>query len=642
MPNLTSLDHAITEIQHHVGDRLVVAGPLGLGKPHRLLNAIYQAYAGKPGKHLHIVTALSLTPPKAKSDLEKRFLQPFLDRHFGADFPSLDYAIARSKNQLPDNVIIEEFYMQSGALLGCVSAQRHYANLNYTHAARGSAARGVNVTTQLVAREPNGDRYSLSCNPDTTFDLLDALADRGLPRSFMVAEVHPDLPFMDGEAAVSADFFDLIIDLPGPAPKLFALPRQPVADAEYAIGFLASTLVKDGGTLQIGIGALSDALAYALGLRHNNNAQYLQIIKALWPTVESSPLIKEFGDLQPFQQGLYGASEMLMDGFRHLVEHGVIKRRVIDDIETMKRINAGTATASDHQVLERDGKILHGAFFLGSPAFYQWLNQMSPAERGRIEMTRVSRINELYGGAEMLEREQRKHARFFNTCMMMNVLGAATSDALDDGRVVSGVGGQYNFVAMAHALRDARSVLMFRAVRSTDKGDSSNVMWNYGHTTIPRHLRDIALNEYGIADLRDANDETCIQRMLAITDARFAPQLLEQAKGAKKCSAFDLASIQTNTPKVLSERLRPFRQAGMLPDYPLGSDFTESEQRLARALTWLKSATATGTGKLRTIASALTSSVPVDNEALARMQLDSPRNFNEKLLRKLVSLALQQ
>ena len=46
--------------------------------------------------------------------------------------------------------------------------------------------------------------------------------------------------------------------------------------------------------------------------------------------------------------------------------------------------------------------------------------------------------------------------------MMATALGDAVSDGLEDGRIVSGVGGQYNFVAMAHALDDARSVLMFR------------------------------------------------------------------------------------------------------------------------------------------------------------------------------------
>ena len=94
----------------------------------------------------------------------------------------------------------------------------------------------------------------------------------GLPRPLLVAEVDPELPWLGGTAAVDASFFDLVVTPPGPYPKLFALPRQPVSDADYAIGFYASTLVRDGGTLQIGIGALADALCHALVLRHTDNA----------------------------------------------------------------------------------------------------------------------------------------------------------------------------------------------------------------------------------------------------------------------------------------------------------------------------------------------------------------------------------
>jgi len=49
-------------------------------------------------------------------------------------------------------------------------------------------------------------------------------------------------------------------------------------------------------------------------------------------------------------------------------------------------------------------------------------------------MTRIAHINELYGGRELLDVAQRHAARFFNTCMMHTLLGAAVSDALDDGR----------------------------------------------------------------------------------------------------------------------------------------------------------------------------------------------------------------
>ena len=45
----------------------------------------------------------------------------------------------------------------------------------------------------------------------------------------------------------------------------------------------------------------------------------------------------------------------------------------------------------------------------------------------------------------------------------------------------------------------------------------------------------------------------------------------------------------------LRATLGPFRRAGLLPDYPLGCDFTVEEQRLVRALAWLRSATCSRT-----------------------------------------------
>ena len=69
----------------HCGSTLRVAAPLGLGKPNVLLNAIYRAVEADPGLHLHLYTALSLTRPRGKSDLERRFLGPFVERQFGGD-----------------------------------------------------------------------------------------------------------------------------------------------------------------------------------------------------------------------------------------------------------------------------------------------------------------------------------------------------------------------------------------------------------------------------------------------------------------------------------------------------------------------------------------------------------------------------
>ncbi len=304
---------------------------------------------------------------------------------------------------------------------------------------------------------------------------------------------------------------------------------------------------------------------------------------------------------------------------------------------------SGSAYTADHARLAEEGEYLHGAFYLGSPEFYDWLRQL-PADQGRaIGMRRISEINQFRSGDETLQRLQRRQARFFNSCMMATALGAAVSDALDDGRVVSGVGGQYNFVAMAHALDDARGVLMFRALRDDAGKAQSNVRWNYGHTTIPRHLRDIFINEYGIADLRGMTDEDCVIAMAGITDAAFQAPLLQQARAAKKLAGDFVAPArwQRNRAQALSAALAPFRRDGSLPDYPLGSDFTPLEQDLLRALGWLKTNTGSAGGKLRTVLAALRQG-PGDNDAmyLQRMRLERAAGFSEWLDARLLRLAL--
>lgn len=639
-------DALVDWILEQAGPKVVMAAPLGLGKPHHLINALYRRVEADPSLSLHLLTALSLTPPSPASDMERRFLDPFVSRQYGDDFERLVHVDAQCKGRLPPNIMVEEFYLQSGLLLRSEPAQRHYVSLNYTHVARAVAERGVNVLVQWVAQSDTDDRLSLSCNPDLTLDLIDAVERLGNPRPRTLALVHPDLPWLGGDAALPREFFDRVVASDGPAPRLFALPRQPVGDTDYAIGLHASRLVRDGGTLQIGIGALSDALCRALVLRQCDNRAYLQALAAIDVGVPCADICKHWGGTGPFERGLFGASEMITDGFQHLVQAGIIARPVFDDISLMQRDREGTASPGDREHLRREGNILQAAFFLGSTDFYDWLRELPDELRNAIGMTRVSRINQFYGGSETLEKLQRRDARFFNTAMMMTALGAATSDALEDGSVVSGVGGQYNFVAMAHALDDGRSVLMLRSTRESDGRVRSNILWDYGHTTIPRHLRDIVITEYGVADLRGRSDEDCVKAMLAITDARFQDELIAKAMTAGKLST-DFhppdAWLQ-NRPETLARRLSPFRNPHQLPDYPMGSDFTEVEQRLVRALGWLKTRTASTTGMLGTLLAALRSRPDTDSdtEALERMSLAAPTSMRERISARLLALALQE
>ncbi|MEO6925876.1 MAG: acetyl-CoA hydrolase/transferase C-terminal domain-containing protein [Rhodanobacter sp.] len=630
------------DLAEALGPDLRIAAPLGLGKPHGLLNALYQLTSTDPTRSMRLYTALSLTRPQPRPGLEQRFLQPFLDRHFGADAVDPRYALDQARDALPPNVVVHEFYLQSGALLHSASAQRSYISQNYTHVARDLAVQDINLLVQLVARREGADgvHYSLSCNPDLTLDFLRQVQLAGTPRPLCVAVVHPDLPYLGGDAEVPAEYFDVELQ-PESSPRLFALPRLPVDLTEYAIGLHASTLVRDGGCLQIGIGALSDALVKALLLRQHENTAWRCMLVALDPAGATHALAGGLGGLAPLERGLYGASEMVMDGFMHLQRGGILKRRSWDNL-ALERASVSGRLNPDTP----GGHYLRGAFFLGSQELYEWLASTEAADPDAIDMCAVSNVNQLYGDHQALAVLQRRDARFFNTCMMATLLGAAVSDTLEDGGVISGVGGQYNFVAMAHELPGGRSVLLLRATRSHAGGISSNILWNYGQTTIPRHLRDIVVTEYGVADLRGKSDSECIEAMLSICDARFLDALCAEAKAHGKLAANFVipAAWRRHEPSCLHESLAQFQRKGLLLRFPFGSDFDEVEQRLLPALEWLKASSQRWRGRWQVLRAVVWPGEPADGEqaALQRMGLAAPGTVRDHVQRRLLQAALRR
>jgi hypothetical protein len=259
----------------------------------------------------------------------------------------------------------------------------------------------------------------------------------------------------------------------------------------------------------------------------------------------------------------------------------------------------------------------------------------------KLRMTAVSFVNELYGD-EAAKRRARVKARFVNNAMMATLLGAVVSDGLDNGQVVSGVGGQYNFVAQSFALEGARSIIMLRATRAARRRITSNIRWNYGHTTIPRHLRDVVVTEYGVADLRGKTDRDVIAAMLAVTDSRFQNELLRRAKDAGKIErGFELpAHCRDNTPERIVRALAPAREEGLLPTFPFGSDFTAVEERLIPALELLRTAALPRLAGL--FARGLFSAAPAKEAkaCLARMGLERPSRLRERAEAALVTGAL--
>ena len=166
------------DIIRDVGTNLVVGLPLGLGKANHIVNALYARAAADRAINLTFFSALTLEKPKPENLLERRFIAPVIDRLFGG-YPDLAYADALHAGALPPNIQVIEFFFLAGRWLHVPFAQQHYISANYTHASSYLLARGLNVVTQLVAKRvvDGVTRYSLSCNTDTTLDILRARAE---------------------------------------------------------------------------------------------------------------------------------------------------------------------------------------------------------------------------------------------------------------------------------------------------------------------------------------------------------------------------------------------------------------------------------------------------------------------------------
>jgi acyl-CoA hydrolase len=624
-----NVDDCARRVVKALAGKVMLGLPLGIGKPPQFVNALYAMAAKDPGIELSIFTALTLELPEPKGDLERRFLEPLRERLF-CDCPTLDYARDRRLGRLPKNVSVQEFYFMPGAMLQNDAAQRDHVNVNYTHVVRSLMARGVNVVAQLVgvSATEESTSYSLSSNPDVTLDLIDAMqeADR---KCLLVGQVNRQLPFMVNDAEVPESYFDFVIDHPDLDFPLFPVLNRPVRLADYAAGLHAASLVADDGTLQIGIGSMGDAFAHALSLRQQENGRYRELLADLITPAHRALRESITVETGRFERGLYGASEIFTQAFSVLRERGVLTREV----------HGGAANQGDVKPARR---FLECAFFLGPNALYRWLREQPATEIAGINMTRVSRVNQLYGN-EKERAAERRNARFVNEAMMVTLTGAVVSDGIEDARVVSGVGGQYNFVAMAHALPQGRAIIVLPATRQHAGKLDSNIVWQYSYTTLPRHLRDIVVTEYGAADLRGLSDRDTIASMLCIADARFQDKLLSEAKRAGKIerSYRVPAEFQGNLPETIMDRLSRGDRLALFPHFPFGTDLSDEEARLAVALAYLKRNAGSPGATLRLLLSAHQPGRPFNAE-LDRMSLADARGIRERIYRRLLRSALAQ
>lgn len=115
----------------------------------------------------------------------------------------------------------------------------------------------VDVALVQLSR-PNEEGYcSCGVSNDYTWSAIKAAR-------VVLAELNSQMPFVGGENLVHLSEIDYFVEVDR---LLLALPPAPIGETELAIARHCATLIEDGATLQLGIGAIPDAVLQCLGDR---------------------------------------------------------------------------------------------------------------------------------------------------------------------------------------------------------------------------------------------------------------------------------------------------------------------------------------------------------------------------------------
>ncbi len=181
----------------------------------------------------------------------------------------------------------------------------------------------VDVALVTVSEPDKMGNMSLGISVDYTMEAA-------LSAKIVIAEVSPHMPRIGGNAFLHASDIDFFVKSDR---EMIELPPPHIGEVEKAIGAHVASLIQDGDCLQLGIGAIPDAVLTFLGDKK---------------------------DL-----GIH--SEMISDGVMSLVEAGVINGRCKN---------------------RHPGKIII-TFAMGSHTFYRWLH-----ENSMVEMHPVDYVND--------------------------------------------------------------------------------------------------------------------------------------------------------------------------------------------------------------------------------------------------------
>ncbi len=272
----------------------------------------------------------------------------------------------------------------------------------------------------------------------------------------VIAQVNPRMPRTLGNAFLHRSQVDVWTAAEHP---LLEYPPTPVGEVERRIAGHVADLVPDGATVQVGVGAIPQAVMEALGGKRD-----------------------------------LGVHSLLVDHMLPLVRSGVITN-------ARKRLHPGRMDVGE---------------IMGTAALFEWSHE-NPLVN--MEPSDVVHDPQLVGALGDFVS--------VNSALEVDLLGQVNAESVD-GRQVTGIGGQFDFVLGAARAAGGRSIIALPATAA--KGARSRIVGRLGagaRVTTPRFLADYVVTEHGVAALRGKSDAGRARELLRIAEPAYR-ELLER------------------------------------------------------------------------------------------------------------------
>lgn len=288
----------------------------------------------------------------------------------------------------------------------------------------------------------------------------------------VIVEVNPNLPVCPGgaEEAVHISAVDYVVEAPADL-ALADLPSPEPNEQERTIAELIVGHITDGSCIQLGIGGMPNAVGKIIA--------------------------------QSDLKNLGGHTEMLSDAYVDMIESG--------------RMNGSQKSLDRYRVPY--------TFAMGSKRLYDFVDNNPAAASYPADYTNDPRVIAKLDNFVSI-----------NNALQVDLYTQVNAESLGTNQV-SGNGGMWDFVIGSQWSKGGKSFICLTSTFTNSKGElQSRILPTFAQgsiTTIPRHMTDYVVTEYGAVQVRAQSTWKRAELMISIAHPDFREGLIKEAEAMK-------------------------------------------------------------------------------------------------------------